>query len=379
MIFLSLSFNYIFCQALTTGSKNYSQKDADEQSDRNSLSFAQEQMDSVYNDSSITIGHPKFYADSHLLVGAELIDPFNPDESLVTATRLWKTDIRIGVSQEFKYGINSFVSIRDNDSPETNNFNLYEAGIKINHDWGELRFGQVRIQAGEQSFYLNEAFDRFFWDEGLIYDYLMRGIGTSLDFGIGDTELFIGSDKSSYFIGGGKYSIQPFEGLSACASGLYIARDQEYSAFGTQLGFELKESFKHFLGYQVIGYKNFEQSSSTLEEFTIFTEGRFIPDKRWNFSAAYFFKEVKYLWNKQDEIRASLDMRYKVTSCFTPELRSEIFQNAGFREIHLGFSAYLEYFKNIRIVPRIRYIITQFGPDIGYLGFEGSFTFGNKE
>lgn len=379
IILFSLIHTTVICKAKPNSEKRYFLEGSDVPDDYSSLLFIQNQADTISNDSSVTIGPPKFYTDSHLLVGAEIIDPFHPNESLVTATRLWKTDIRLGISQTFKYGIVSFISIRDNDSPNTNAVNLFEAGIKINHNWGTLWFGQIRIQAGEKSYYLNDAFDRSFWDKGLIYDYLMRGIGASADLGIGKTELFIGSDKSSYFIGGGKYSIQLLEGLNAFASGLYIARDQQYSAFGTQLGLELEESFNHFFAYQVIGYNKFQQEPSPIKEYTVFTEASYLPENAWNFGASYFYKRVKDSWKSQNELRTSFDIRYKVTNYFRPELRMEIFKNAGFREIHLGFSAYLQYLKNIKIVPRIRYIITQFGSDIGYIGLEGNFSFGDKE
>lgn len=330
------------------------------------------------SDSSFTIGLPKIYTNSHLLFGAELIDPFNPDEFLVTATRIWKTDIRVGILQKFKYGITTFLSIRDNDSPQTNNINLYEAGIRINHNWGNLWVGQQRMQSGNNSFYLNDAFDRSFWDQGLIYDYLMRGIGTSFNLGIGKTELFIGSDKSSYFIGGGKHSIEPINNIEAQVSGLYIARDQQYSAFGTEIGIEFKESFEHFFGFQVIGYKNLDQEPSSINEFTIFIEGRYLPNNKWNFGAAYFLKRFDNLRHTQDEVRMSFDIRYQVTDCFIPVVQTEVFRNAGYTEIHLGFSSYLQYLKSIKIVPRIRYIVTEFGPDMGYIGVESYFAFGKN-
>jgi hypothetical protein len=343
------------------------------------LNYIQKQLYKILYDTSITVGYPKFYVDTHLLLGAEILDPFHPKESLVTVTRLWNTDIRLGISQEFKNNIVAFVSVRVDDSPQTNNFNLYEAGIKKKHDWGTLWFGQKRMQSGNESFYLNDAFDRSFWDQGLIFDYLMRGIGTVIDFGIGETEVFIGSDPSSYFIGGGKYSLRPFSGFNAEASGLYIARDREFSAFGTELGLEFKESYKHFFGYQVIGYKKFDQEPSPLRMLTIFAEARYMPDDKWNFGAAYYFRRLKDLWHVQDELRMSADLRYKVGDYFTPVLQTELFRSAGFTEIHLGFAAYLQFFKSFGIIPRVRYIITQFGPKIGFIAVEGKFYFGRKE
>jgi len=369
-----------FHQTQTNKEKNRSPFELSIPSNNSNLYFTHTQPDILLSkDTTEALDAPIFYTDSHLLVGAEIIDPFHPKESLVTATRLWKTDIRVGISQVFKWGIVSFLSIRDNDSPQTNNINLYEAGIKIDHDWGLLWFGQRRIRAGNNSYYLNDAFDRTFWDKGLIYDFLMRGIGTIVNFGKGEAELFLGSDQSSYFIGGGKYSVQPFIGFNVRASALYIARDQQYSAFGSEFGLEFEESFKQFFGYQIIGYKELEQDPSPLKELTIFAEGRYLPEGKWNFGAAYFFKRLKDLWHNQDELRMNLDVRYKASEFFTPVLQVELFRNAGFTEIHLGFSAYLQYFKSIRIVPRIRYIITEFGPDIGFIGLEGNFSFGKKE
>ncbi|MBA4406127.1 hypothetical protein C0389_02515 [bacterium] len=380
-IIISPSFlrTYNFCQAQSNREKDFYLKEVYVPDNNSGIFFSKKQAAKIADDSSATIDLPKFFTDAHLFLGAEIIDPFHPKESLVTATRLWKTDIRVGISQAFKYGIVSFLSIRANDFPQTNNVNLYEAGIKINHEWGTLWFGQRRIQSGHNSFYLDDAFDRSFWDQGLIYDYLMRGIGTIVNLGIGKTELFLGSDKSSYFIGGGKYSIQPFTGFNAQASGLYIARDQQYSAFGTELGFEFEESFKHFFGYQAIAFKKFEQDPSPLQVLTIFAEGRYLPEGKWNFGATYFFKRLKDLWHNQDELRMSFDIRYKAGEYFTPVFQTELFRNAGYTEVHLGFSAYLQYFKNIRIIPRVRYIITEFGPDIGFIGLEGNFNFGIKE
>ena len=77
--------------------------------------------------------------------------------------------------------------------------------------------------------------------------------------------------------------------------------------------------------------------------------------------------------NHQDESRVSFDIRYKAAECFAPSVQIELFENAGFKETHIGFSAYLEYLKSICIIPRIRYIITEFGPNMGFLGIEGRF------
>lgn len=81
----------------------------------------------------------------------------------------------------------------------------------------------------------------------------------------------------------------------------------------------------------------------------------------------------------KEEIRTSFDMRYKTNNFFMFGLQAEYFKVANFYETHLGISAYLQYTNQIRIVPRIRYIITEFGPNIGFLGIEGQIAFGNGD
>jgi hypothetical protein len=191
--------------------------------------------------------------------------------------------------------------------------------------------------------------------------------------------LFFGSDQSSYIISGAKYSIQPFAGFNARGSGLYVARDKQFSAFGSEIGLELEESFNHFTGYQVIGFKNFKQDPSPIQELTIFVEGRYLWNDKWNFGAAYFFRRLKDTFYKQDESKMNFDIRFKAGKYFMPVLQAELFRKAGFSEIHLGFSAYLLFFKSISIVPRFRYIISEFGSDMGFIGIEGGFYFGKKE
>ena len=112
------------------------------------------------SDSSTILHQPTFYSNSNLLFGAEIIDPLRPKDFFTRVTRLWKTDIRLGISQTIGNYITSFFSIRDEDSPETNTIKMYEAFVKINHGWGNLYFGQRRVQAGNKSSYLNNAFDR---------------------------------------------------------------------------------------------------------------------------------------------------------------------------------------------------------------------------
>ena len=75
----------------------------------------------------------------------------------------------------------------------------------------------------------------------------MRGVGSTFNLGASEANVFIGADQSSYFIGGGKYSIKPVDGFNIAASGLYVARDKQYSGFGTELGVECKQTFEHFL------------------------------------------------------------------------------------------------------------------------------------
>lgn len=329
-------------------------------------------------DTLIILPAPNLYSNSHLLFGAEIIDPLRPKDFFTRATRLWKSDIRLGISQTLGSYITSFFSIRDQDSPETNSLKMYEAYAKINHGWGNLYFGQRRVQAGNKSYYLNDAFDRTFWDKGLIYDFLMRGIENNLCFENGELNIFLGSDISSGFIGGAKYFIQPLTCFNLQASALYIARDPQYAAFGCQFGAEIQESFKQFKGYQVIGYKTFDQDPAPIKEITFFSEGRYLPKIKWELGAAVLYKRMTSILYKE-ELRTSIDVHYKANNFFKPGLQAEFFNIANFYEIHLGAFAYLQYTNQVRIVPRIRYIITEFGPNIGFLGIEGQIIFGNSE
>ena len=336
-------------------------------------------VDSNQTRDSLNILHqPTFYSNSNLFFGAEIIDPFRPKDFFTRATRLWKTDIRLGISQTIGNYITSFFSIRDEDSPETNALKMYEAFVKINHGWGNLYFGQRRVQAGNRSHYLNNAFDRTFWDKGLVYDFLMRGIESNLCFEKSELNIFLGSDYSSGLIGGAKYLVQPLDGFNVQASALYIARDPQYAAFGGQFGIEIQESFEQFKGYQVIGYKTFDQDPSPIKEITFFSEGRFLPNTKWELGAAVLYKRMTSILFKE-ELRTNLDVCYKANNFFIPGLQAEFFNIANFYEIHLGGFAYLQYTNQVRIVPRIRYIITEFGPNIGFLGIEGQIVFGKSD
>ncbi len=335
--------------------------------------------DTTNEDSTELIGSPQFYSDSHLLFGTEIIDPFSPNDFLSRTTRLWKTDIRLGISQKFKNNITAFFSIRDNDSPQTNNIDIYEAGMKKNNDWGTFWFAQKRIQSGNKSYYFNDAFDRKFWDQGLIYDFIMRGIGSTINLGKNQLELFIGSDLSSSFIGGGNYLVNFSSDFNMRTSAIYVARDPQYSAFGGQFGLELQESTKHFFGYQLVSYKTFDQDPSPLEELTLFAEGRYLPNDKWNFGTAIFLKRLSVSNINGDEWRINFDFSYKLSNYFSPGLQLEYFEIYNYNEIHLGLFANVHYGKSFRIVPRIRYIITEFGPNIGFVGIEGHIIFGNKD
>lgn len=338
-------------------------------------------IDSTLSSSDTTseISNPEFYTKSNLLVGAEIIDPFDPTEFFSRATQLWKTDIRIGMSLALANNITSFFAIRDNDSPRTNDIHLYEAGVKINHDWGMLIFGQKRIQAGNLSYYLNDAFDRTFWDRGLIYDFIMRGLVTTIDFNNNKLEIYLGSEVSASFIGGTGFGIEIIPGWGTKVSALYIARDPEYSAFGWQFGVESEETYKHFYGYQVIAYKIFDQEPKPFRELTLFTEGRFKPDTHWELGIAGLFKRLLDFGFHRDELRGSFDIQYKISENVSPVLQTEVFELTNFTEIHVSASVYLQYFMGLRIAPRIRYIFTEFGPDIAFLGLETKIVFGEWE
>ena len=348
------------------------------QTSENDFSYQLPVDSNQISDSVISFHQPTFYSNSNLLFGAEIIDPLRPKYFFTRATRLWKTDIRLGISQKIGNYITSFFSIRAEDSPETNSLKMYEAYAKINHGWGNLYFGQRRVQAGNKSYYLKDAFDRTFWDKGLVYDFLMRGIESNLCFENSEINIFLGSDFSSGLITGTKYLVQPILGLNVQASALYIARDPQYAAFGGQFGIEIQESFEQFKGYQVIGYKTFDQDPSPIKEITYFSEGRYLPKSKWELGAAILYKRMTSILY-MEELRTSFDFCYKANNFFKPGLQAEFFNKANFYEIHLGVFAYLQYTNQVRIVPRIRYIITEFGPNIGFIGIEGQIVFGNSD
>lgn len=380
-IFLQILITIIF----TSHQNNFYQLKI--QSDNNKLyyndshnnDYLNSEDDTTNEDSSELIGSPQFYSDSHLLFGTEIIDPFSPKDFLSRTTRIWKTDIRLGISQKFKNNITAFFSIRDNDSPQTNNINIYEAGMKKYNNWGTFWFGQQRIQAGNNSYYFNDALDRKYWDQGLIYDFLMRGIGSNINFNKSELQIFMGSDLSSSFIGGGNYSIKFLNNISMKASAIYVARDPQYSAFGGQFGIELQESFQHFLGYQLFSYKTFDQDPQPIDELTFFVEGRILPNEFWNFGTAIFFRRLSISDFNNDECRLNFDFSHKFSDYFSPGIQIEYFEIYNFNEIHLGIFANVRYGKSFRIVPRLRYIITESGPNMGFAGIEGHIIFGKKE
>lgn len=358
IIYIAVSFENMFCQDYTT----------------------ENDSTTILNDTKDQSAGPIFYTNSNLLVGAEIIDPLQPDKFFSRTTQLWKTDIQIGMFYPITPDIITFFSIRDNDSPTTNNVGIYEAGVKVNHDWGKILFGQKRFQSGNKSFYLNDAFDRSFWNIGLIYDFIMRGITSTFNVTKNsEVELFLGSELSASFIGGLNYGIELFHGWDVKTSALYIARDPKYSAFGFQYGIESQESFKNFFSYQVISYKVFDQEPNPFRELTIFAEGRYIYEYDWSFGIAGLFTRLSDLGPDRDEFRYSLDIRYKLTTTVDFGVQTELFDVDDFTEIHLGTALYLNYFDGVRIVPRIRYILTEFGDDILFIGLEGKIIIGELE
>ena len=330
-------------------------------------------------DSTEYMNPPRFYTNSKLLVGAEFIDPFNPTENFTRATQLWKTDVRIGMAWTIAKEIVTFLSIRDTDSQQTNDIYLYEAGIKIPSSYGLFWFGQRRLQAGEQSFYLNEAFDRTFWDRGLIYDIILRGVGVVIDLNKSQLELFTGSEASASFVGGARYGIEILSGWNAKTSAIYIARDPVYNAFGVQLGIELKESYNCFYGYEVFAYKTFDQEPNSFQELTLLAEGRLRPNEIWDLGVAGFFRRLINLGPNRDELRVSVDANYNITEHIIPGLKVELFELANYTEIQFGTLVYLNYYAGIQIIPRIRYNVTEFGPDTMFFGIEGTIILGEWE
>jgi hypothetical protein len=47
----------------------------------------------------------------------------------------------------------------------------------------------------------------------------------------------------------------------------------------------------------------------------------------------------------------------------------------NYNELQIGLSSYLKFDEKIMVVPRIRYIITKKGPNVGFAGIECSFKF----
>ena len=329
---------------------------------------------------TLSLPSPVFYTNSDFLVGAEITDPAHPSGFFTRATQLWKTDIRIGAAFSLNDDIKTFFAIRDQDSPETNDLKLYEAGVKINHGWGTIMFGQKRIQSGNQSFYLNNAFDRSFWDRGLIYDFLFRGVDAGINLmDKNELEIFLGSDLTASFVGGINYNIEPLRGWRTRISGLYVARDPQYNGFGWQTGIESKETFENFFGYQVISYNILDQDPKPIKELTLFAEGRLKTFGRLEFGAASLFRRLMDFGPNRDEFRSSIDMSYEINELVSPGIQAEVFELADYKETHLGVFVYLNYLEGIRIVPRIRYIFTEIGPDILFFGLEGKIVFGKWE
>ena len=336
--------------------------------------------DNIDSSKALSFSSPVFYTNSNFLIGAEITDPQHPSGFFTRTTQLWKTDIRLGMSFSLNEDIKTFFAIRDQDSPETNDVKLYEAGVKINHSWGVLIFGQKRIQSGEKSFYLNNAFDRFFWNRGLIYDLLFRGVGAEINFlDNSKAEIFLGSDLTASFVGGAGYNIELMQGWKTKISGVYVARDPQYNGFGWQTGIESKQSFKNFFGYQVISYNILDQDPKPIKELTLFVEGRLKTFERLEFGAAGLFRRLMDLGPNRDEFRGSIDASYSITDIVSPGIQAEVFELADYTETHLGVFVYLNYFDGIRVVPRIRYIFTEIGPDILFVGLEGKIVFGNWE
>lgn len=333
----------------------------------------------IVSDTTEEFNTPRFYTDSNLLVGAEITDPFDPANFFTRATQLWKTDVRLGMSFAFTDDVIGFLAIRDNDSPETNNINLYEAGAKIYHEWGTLIFGQRRMQAGNLGYYLNDAFGRPYWNRGLIYDFTMRGVIASINLNQSELEIFLGTEISSSFIGGMGYGIEILPGWKTKSSALYIARDTKYSAFGVQLGIESEEFYEYFYGYQVIAIKIFDQEPVSFQELNLFAEGRFRPNNLWDFGVAGLFRRLMNIGPNRDELRLSFDVNYKISEKAAPLLQIETFNLADFTEWQIGTGVYLNYYEGLLIIPRIRYIFTEFGPDIAYFGLETKIIFGQWE
>lgn len=362
----------IFLFLLFTGNKTCSAQFLSFQNPVQNSTFASSTSDSFFS------SPPQIYAEAHLLFGGEVTNLFDNEKTVVTGTPLWKTDVRVGVAQKVTENISSFISIRDDDHPQTGSFSLYEAGLKATHSWGYMLFGQTRLQAGNHSYYLNQAFDRPFWDKALIYDYLFRGARSSIQIQNTETELFFGTGQTAFFLWGGKLSLYLLDGFTTRFSGIYVARDNQYAAFGPGIGMEVEETVGSFRGYQVIGFKNLYQDPSRIKEVTTFTELRYVG-QIVEAGVAGFFRRMEDKFRTLDEIRFFTDGRVHFTDLFSPGLQIEYFEKLGFSEIQYGIFTELIYRNGIRIVPRFRYIIPEKGKDTGFLGLECHFVLGGKE
>lgn len=311
-----------------------------------------------------------FFVNSHLLWGIEILDPLKPKDKIITATRLWKTDLRFGLKYNYSNSISAHISVRDSDSPNTNSVNLYEAHVRIKKNWGGLWFGQSRIHFGNESHYLNEAFDRPFWDRGLIADFLLRGAGVKINHGKNDFEFIVGADQYSYIVGIASYKIEIIKEIIGRLLGAYVARDEKFSGYGYHTGFELKESFKNFFGYQIFTYKELDQEPSPIKEVAYFIEGKYRLNENWTIAAAHFNKKTIDQFSDIKELRTSTSLYCKITDAFSPSLSAEYFQLNNYNEVQVGLSSYLRFDEKILVVPRVRYIFTKIGPNIGYLGIE---------
>lgn len=326
------------------------------------------------SDSSLSLPNPKFYTNTNLLFGAEVIDPLHPQEFFSRATRIWKSDIRVGMIQQITSWIEAKISVRGQDSPETNSIKFYEVYASINHDWGKSIFGQERIQSGNKSKYLNDAFDRSLWDKGLIYDFLFRGIKSTINLNNSDINFFLGSDYSSGFISGTTLSTKICNVSDLSLSALYVVRDPQYAGFGWQFGGELINEFENFHNYNVISYKTFFQEPANIYELTLFTEEYFLLSSKLETGFAFYYKKMNSIL-VSEEIRSRFMSKYKINNFFSPAISIEYFNVYNYYEIQIGLSAYLNYTDHLRIVPRVCYIITEFGKDIGFLGIEGRIIF----
>lgn len=317
------------------------------------------------------------YADLHVLVGAEILDPLHPSGFFSRAANLWKTDVRIGLTHRFTSDVMGFVAVRDNDSPGTNDIRLYEAGGRIRTSSMTFWFGQRRLQAGVDSRYLRGNFDRPFWDKGIIYDFHLRGTGADVDVPGGMIDLFLGSEVSASFIGGADYRINPFNGWQTSLHAVYTARDPEYSAFGGQFGAEFRQRYGPFSGCEIVGYKVYEQDPADFRVLVIFGEGRWQITERMEAGAAAFLHRLEGLGPNRDELRGSVDFGMEWTETLRPVFQVEYFDVAGYHETQIGALMEIIPVREMRIIPKLRYIVTELGPDIAFFGIEGHLHFGD--